>query len=61
MQEKSVFLSKTLWVNLILAITAFIPSVGSWIAAHPDVMVWGVTIVNMALRLITKDDLKVLT
>jgi len=61
MQQKSVFLSKTLWFNLIIAVTAFIPGVGAWIVAHPEAMTLFFTGVNVVLRLITKDELKVLS
>lgn len=52
------WLSKTLWVNMIMALAAlFWPAVGDAIASHPEVaaVVWAA--VNMLLRWITKDRL----
>jgi len=51
--EKSVVQSKTLWVNLILAIAAFIPSIKEVI--NEDVLLQIFAAINIMLRLVTKD------
>jgi hypothetical protein len=51
--EKSVVQSKTLWVNLILAIAAFIPSIKEVISE--DVLLQIFAAINIMLRLVTKD------
>jgi hypothetical protein len=55
MENKKPWLSKTLWINVIMAVVAFIPPVSAWIVAHPDVLVIGFTLVNVILRLVSKD------
>ena len=57
---KSPIQSKTLWVNLIIALAAFFPSASQWIAGHPDVFVWGFSVLNILLRAITKDKIEIL-
>lgn len=54
---KSIFLSKTLWWNILLAATAFIPVVNQWIVAHADYYAVLVAAVNVVLRLVSKDAL----
>jgi len=55
---KSPLLSKTLWTNALLALFAFFPVVNTWVAANPTVMMIAFSVVNIALRLITKDKLQ---
>lgn len=57
--SKPVYLSKTLWVNLIMAVGAFIPGVGEWIQAHPDLFAGVFAVINVILRLLTKDKLSI--
>ena len=53
---KSPLYSKTLWVNLIMAVSAlFIPSVGEWMSANIPMVTMIFTGLNMVLRLVTKD------
>lgn len=47
--------SRTLWINLLVAGSAFIPTVGDFVKAHPDWVIMGFSMLNMGLRLITKD------
>lgn len=56
-QQKSPFLSKTLWMNLVVAIAAFFPSVQSYIASNPMVTVMAFAGANFVLRLLSKDKL----
>lgn len=57
---KKPWLSKTLWVNAIMAVLALAyPPAHEWMAAHPDVVIYGFAVINMALRLITKDKLAI--
>lgn len=60
MDAKSPLLSKTLWVNLVLALSAiFVPSVGAFIQAHPDVTAVVFAGINMVLRLVTKKPIEI--
>lgn len=53
---KPAYLSKTLWVNALLAVSAlFVPSINEWVVVNPDSVAIVFTVVNFALRLITKD------
>jgi len=54
---KKPWLSKTLWINLIMAVSAFIPVAHEYLVAHPEVVVIGFSVVNMLLRLVSKDQL----
>ena len=47
------YLSKTLIVNLIIAIAAFFPAVREWIVAHPETTVQAIAVIGIALRIIT--------
>lgn len=51
---KSPLLSKTLWMNLIVAAAAFIPVAQSYISGHPSVFAIGFAAANFILRLVTK-------
>tara|TARA_R110000868_G_scaffold117454_1_gene311932 strand:+ start:173 stop:376 length:204 start_codon:yes stop_codon:yes gene_type:complete len=61
MESKSLFLSKTVWVNAIVAavgiVSSFglVPSVGVWVASHADVIMSGLGVVGIILRAVTKD------
>lgn len=58
MTEKKPWLSKTLWGNAIMAVLALVvPGVAGWLQANPQALVLIFTVVNMGLRLITKDKL----
>jgi len=53
--SKHIILSKTLWVNVILALTAvFVPSVHEYLVKNPDIAVYLLSGVNVLLRLFTK-------
>lgn len=52
---KKPWLSKTLWTNLLLALVAFIPTVGEFVGKNPQVVLFFFGAVNMVLRLVTKD------
>lgn len=56
MDSKKPWYSKTLIVNLVMALCAmFIPSAATYIQAHPEGVTLAFTGINMILRLITKD------
>ena len=59
MEQKSPFLSKTLWMALIAAIAAFIPVVSKFISEQPEM--YGLIMSGLfgALRLITKDKVSI--
>lgn len=56
---KPIWTSKTLLINLVLALSAFIPSVNVWVVGHPDIFTWVIAAVNIVLRLVTKDKLEI--
>lgn len=58
MQSKKTYLSKTLWMNLVIALSAFFPGVSEWVAGHPDLFMVGFSVINMVLRAVTKDKLE---
>lgn len=58
MPTKSVWLSKTLWVNLVLAVLAFIPAVSEVVKNHPDYVIAAFSVINMVLRLVSHGKLE---
>lgn len=54
-EAKKLWKSKTLWVNLVMAVAAFIPGIGEMISQNPEAAGSLVAIVNVILRLVTKD------
>jgi hypothetical protein len=58
MNNKKAWQSKTLWVNLVLAIVAFFPVVQEQVALHPEYVGVFFAVVNMLLRVVTKDKLQ---
>lgn len=55
MPVKSPLKSKTLWVNLLMAGLAFFPSFAQNFSSEQILL--GVSVVNMVLRMVTKDKL----
>lgn len=56
---KPAWQSKTLWLNLILALTAmFYPPANDYLQANPQIVAVGFSVINMILRLVTKDQLQ---
>jgi hypothetical protein len=54
--EKKSYLSKTLWVNFIIAGTAlFVPAVSTWISGHAGESAMIMAGISAGLRLISKD------
>lgn len=61
MQTKKPWLSKMLWMNLLMAVTAiFVPGVNDWIKNNVEVTSILFTGVNVVLRLVTKDKLSLI-
>lgn len=57
-EGKKLWLSKTLWTNVLVAAAAmFAPGVSNWISANPETMVMIWAGVNALLRLVTKEKL----
>ena len=55
---KSPLLSKTLWINFVLAAAAlFYPPAQDWIAANPSLVAMVFSAINIGIRFITKDKL----
>ena len=59
MNQKPFYQSKTLWLNLLMAIVAFIPPAHEFITSNPEVVSLGFVVINMFLRLVTKDELQI--
>lgn len=59
METKKPWQSKTNYVALFLAIAAFFPSASAWVAANPDMFMWGLSAVFSGLRLISKDKISI--
>jgi hypothetical protein len=59
MEEKKSYLSKSMWMGLIVAITGLLsssmPSVHAWVSSNNELILTGVGIVSMVLRSVTKD------
>lgn len=61
MEPKNALLSKTVWVNAIVALCGIlasfglIPSVNEWMASHVDFLMSGLGVVGIILRAISKD------
>lgn len=53
-EVKKPWASKTNWVALIMALLAFFPSAGTWVANHPEPFMWAVSGVIAGLRMISK-------
>jgi len=65
-QAKSWWQSKTIWVNLFMALSPFISALlgfelDKWIQSHPDYVGFIFMGVNMVLRLVTKSEIKVIS
>jgi len=59
METKNPLQSKTVWVNAIMAIAAFFPQVQSTLQSNPTILVIGFSLINIALRLITKKEITI--
>ena len=58
MEHKSPLKSKTLWLNAIVAVLALAyPPAGQYLSEHPEVVLSGFAVLNIILRLISKDKL----
>lgn len=54
------YTSKTIWTNLIMAVTViFWPGVNDWVAANLDTVAIGWTVINTILRLLTKGSVQI--
>lgn len=52
--SKTLFSSKTAAVQAVVAVAAFVPVARDFVAAHPQEVLLGLALVNLAVRLITK-------
>lgn len=59
MDPKPFYLSKTFWVNLIMAICPSIPGAGPFVSSHPMIIVEIFAAVNIALRFVTKSGISI--
>lgn len=50
---KSVAASKTIWINLIIAVVAFFPAAQAWVQQHPTEALVLVNVLNGLVRLVT--------
>lgn len=51
--------SKTVWVNIFMAAAGLYPPLQEWIKQNPDSVVVVTGLVNIVLRAMTKDKLKI--
>ena len=51
---KTLFKSKTLIVNAVIALASFYPPVGEWVTSNPETSLQILAGLNLILRLITK-------
>lgn len=51
--------SKTNWVALVTAVMSFFPSIGDWVANHPEIFMQAVAGITVVLRWITKGKISV--
>lgn len=54
-RSKSILQSKTIWLNLLALLAAFIPAFREWIASNPQAFVTSLSIVNIIVRFATQD------
>jgi hypothetical protein len=54
MENKKPYQSKTNWVALIIALSAFLPSVQAWISENPTAFAEITALIMVVLRMITK-------
>lgn len=59
MDSKSPLLSKTIWANVLMLASAFIPQVQQWMQSNPEGFTMLITIVNIALRFISQGKLEI--
>lgn len=59
MERKSLFKSKTVAVNTIVALTALYPPAATLVAAHPQETLLVLAGVNLILRLVTKKKIQI--
>lgn len=59
MESKPAYLSKTIWMNLILALAAFYPPVGDYLKGHEEYVLMAFSVLNIGLRLISKDKISI--
>lgn len=53
--EKSLFKSKTFYVNLLMALLPLFPAVNEAVQKNPEILGYAFGALNVALRLISKD------
>ena len=58
---KSIFKSKTIWINILMSASMILPSIANLpsLQVAPEIMGLVLVVVNTVLRLVTKDSLKV--
>lgn len=59
MENKNPLQSRTIWVNAIMAVSAFFPQVQHALESNPTILVIGFSLINIALRLITKKEITI--
>lgn len=58
-QSKRPWLSKSVWVGVLVAVAPLIPGVNKIIAANPEYVLHAVGAIAVVLRLITKDKIQI--
>jgi len=54
MPAKKPWLSKTIWMNILLLVASFYPPIGNLVSNNPELLAGFFAIVNVVLRLVTK-------
>ena len=57
-EKKPSYLSKTLWVNVLVAAAAFIPGLGDKMVENPELAVTIIAGINVLLRVVTKSKIE---
>lgn len=59
MDPKPIWQSRTIWTNLVMAALAFYPPASEFLTARPELMMTFWAILNVILRLVTKDKIEI--
>jgi hypothetical protein len=57
-ESKPIFASKTAILNALAAVAMFYPPVSGFVSSNPELVVGGLTLVNIILRFVTKEKVR---
>lgn len=58
MESKKTYLSKSVWLGLVVGIAGFFPYASGWIAANPELVSHGLGALIIVLRVVTEKKLE---